>query len=90
MWKMAGEKDGMEGQEKLTEENDCGWEQKRKGNKVQEQCTVNLRDKRGERLVRESEKGTLMRHEPKGGILPSFLGFTCLVPRSSGGGQLYE
>lgn len=90
-------KERREGWEKLTEEMKeakmaMGEDKKRK--ELQEQCKVNLGDKRGERLGRESEKGTLMKHEPKGGILPygdycyySYgIMLTCLVPWSSGGG----
>lgn len=47
-----------------------GEDKKRK--ELQEQCRLNLGDKRGKRQGRESEKGTLMKHEPKEGIFPPF------------------
>lgn len=62
------------GEAKMT----VGENKKRK--EVQEPCMVNLGDKSGERLGRESEKGTLMKREPKGSILPSFLGNNAYTP----------
>lgn len=54
-------KERMEGQEKLTEEEvkemkrTVGGKEKRKD--LQDRCSVNLDDRRGESLGRESEKG---------------------------------